>query len=67
MDPKAVQTAIDAVIDILKDAKERKDWSRLDSAIDQLSTLHKQVGLKKASGLAGVTGGDSLFHTNDKY
>ena len=63
MDPVAVQTGIKAVIDILKDARERKDWSRLDSAVDQLSTLHKQVAVKKVSGLAGNTGDGPLFST----
>ena len=67
MDPVAVQAGIKAVIDILKDAKERKDWSRLDSAIDQLSTLHKQVAVKGGGGLKGSGGGDTIFHTNQEF
>jgi hypothetical protein len=65
MDAVAMQTEIKAVIDILNDAKERKDVSRLDSAIDRLSTLHRQVGVKTGSGLAGSPGAEPIFHKND--
>jgi len=67
MDAVAVQAEIKAVVDILNDVKESKDVSQLDSAVDRLLTLQRQVAVKKGAGLAGNAGGDSFFHTNDKY
>jgi hypothetical protein len=65
MDPVAVQAGIKAVIDILKNAKERKDVTLLDDAIARLLDLQERVAGKKTSGFFANPGEGTIFHKNE--